>query len=42
MDFNQSLPESHTTGNSYRSSYSSRTHPNMAYEYHYLNERVTK
>jgi len=29
--FNQSLPVSYTTGSSYRSSYSSRTHPKMAY-----------
>jgi len=36
--FNQSPPVSHTTGNSYRSPHSGRTHPNMAYGYHDLNE----
>ena len=40
--FNQSFPVSHTTSSSYRSSYSSRTHPNITYGYHYPNERVTK
>ena len=40
--FNQSLPVSHTTGSSYWSPNSSRTHPDMAYGYHYPNERVTK
>jgi len=40
--FNQSLSMSHTTSSSYRSPYSIRTHPNMAYRYYYPNERVTK
>ena len=40
--FNQSLSVSHTTGSSYWSPHSSRTHPDMAYGYHYPNERVTK
>jgi len=40
--FNQSLSLSHITGSSYRSPYSSRTHPIMTYMYHYPNERVTK
>ena len=36
--FKQSLPVSHTTGSSYRSPHSKRTHLNMAYRYHDLNE----
>jgi len=36
--FSYSLPVSHTTSNSYWSPYSNRTHSNMAYGYHYLNE----
>ena len=37
--FNQYLPVSYTIGSSYRSPYSSRSHPNMKYGYHYPNER---
>ena len=38
--FNQSLPVSHTTGSSYWSRNTSRTHPDMTYGYHYPNKRV--
>jgi len=40
--FNQSLPVSHTTGSSYQSPHSGRTHPNMTYGYHDPNEKVTR
>jgi len=40
--FNQSLTVSHTTDSSYRTPYSSRIHPDMAYGYHYPKERMIK
>jgi len=40
--FNHSLPVSHTTDSSYRSLYSGRTDPSVAYGYHGPNKRVTK
>ena len=40
--FNQSLLVPHTTSSSYWSSYSSQTHADMAYGYHYPNKRVIK